>query len=186
MLRNVLIISDGGLVLFSKEFFNTVSQPRLVGSLLTAILEFSTNNVGAPVSYLEFSTIAVSICSSKGPEDAKLMLERPSTASSGSASPAPPHLSRHKSDFHNPVERHETPSATPKQTPRRSGGGSLICALFHDVEDGPELGRLIAVELLSSFRRQFGASLAKAGEQGEEEEAEAEAGGRRNAAHQPQ
>jgi hypothetical protein len=62
MLRNVLVISDGGLVLFSKEFVNAVAQPRLVGSLLTAMLEFSTNNVGAPVCYIELSTIAVSIC----------------------------------------------------------------------------------------------------------------------------
>ena len=58
MLRNVLVITDGGLVLFSKvnvlgpsivsclvldgkiqEFVNALAQPRLVGSLLTAILE---------------------------------------------------------------------------------------------------------------------------------------------------
>ena len=54
-----------------------------------------------------------------------------------------------------------TPSVTPKATPRRSG--SLICALFHDVEDGPELGRLIASEILAAFRQQFATSLAKIG-----------------------
>jgi hypothetical protein len=68
MLRNVLIISDAGLVLFSKEFISAVGQPRLVGSLLTAMLEFSTNNVGAPVCYIEMSNVAVSICSSRPPE----------------------------------------------------------------------------------------------------------------------
>jgi hypothetical protein len=63
MLRNVLVISNGGLVLFSKEFVNAaLEQPSLVGSLLTAMLEFSTNNVGAPVCYIELSNIAVSIC----------------------------------------------------------------------------------------------------------------------------
>ena len=61
--RNVLVISNGGLVLFSKEFVNAaLEQPSLVGSLLTAMLEFSTNNVGAPVCYIELSNIAVSIC----------------------------------------------------------------------------------------------------------------------------
>jgi len=55
----------------------------------------------------------------------------------------------------------DSTGVTPKQTPRR--GGALICALFHDVDDGPELGRLIATELLSAFREQFGASLAKVG-----------------------
>ena len=42
MLRNVLVITDGGLVLFSKEFVNALAQPRLVGSLLTAILEVAS------------------------------------------------------------------------------------------------------------------------------------------------
>ncbi|KAF0696613.1 Aste57867_12638 [Aphanomyces stellatus] len=36
-------------------------QPRLIGSLLTAILEFSTKTTGVPVSYMEFSNVAVTI-----------------------------------------------------------------------------------------------------------------------------
>ena len=34
MIRNVLLMATSGLVLFSKEFVNAVSQPRLIGSLL--------------------------------------------------------------------------------------------------------------------------------------------------------
>lgn len=160
MLRNVLVISDGGLVLFSKEFVNAVAQPRLVGSLLTAMLEFSTNNVGAPVCYIEMSTIAVSIISS-----------RPSnTPESAAASPLHPALIRRTSAqegghsnecVHLHSDRHD--SATPKATPRRAGGGALTCALFHDVTDGAELGRLIATELLDAFREQYGVSLSKIG-----------------------
>lgn len=40
---------------------------------------------------------------------------------------------------------------------------TLICAIFHDIEDGPELGRIIAAALLAAFREQFGVSLAKVG-----------------------
>ncbi|KAJ0409462.1 hypothetical protein P43SY_002352 [Pythium insidiosum] len=63
MLRNVLIMSASGIVLFSKEYVNAVAQPRLVGSLVTAMIEFSTKTTGAPVSYIELSTVAVTIVS---------------------------------------------------------------------------------------------------------------------------
>ncbi|RMX69202.1 hypothetical protein KXD40_007324 [Peronospora effusa] len=55
MLRNVLIMASSGIVLFSKEYANAVAQPRLVGSLITAMLEFSTKTSGAPVSYIQMS-----------------------------------------------------------------------------------------------------------------------------------
>ena len=55
MLRNVLIFSSSGLILFSKEFVDSVSQPRLIGSLITALIEFSTTVTGMPVSYIELT-----------------------------------------------------------------------------------------------------------------------------------
>ncbi|KAH9138951.1 hypothetical protein AeRB84_016747 [Aphanomyces euteiches] len=61
MLRNVLVMATSGLVLFSKEFLHAIPQPRLIGSLLTAILEFSAKTTGAPVSYMEFTNVAVTI-----------------------------------------------------------------------------------------------------------------------------
>ncbi|ETV65596.1 hypothetical protein H257_17746 [Aphanomyces astaci] len=61
MLRNVLLMATSGLVLFSKEFVNAIAQPRLIGSLLTAILEFSAKTTGAPVSYMEFAHVAVAV-----------------------------------------------------------------------------------------------------------------------------
>lgn len=61
MLRNVLLMSASGLVLFSKEFMKSVSQPRMVGSLLTAMLEFSNKVVGMPVSHIELTTVSLVI-----------------------------------------------------------------------------------------------------------------------------
>ncbi|CAI5746816.1 unnamed protein product [Peronospora destructor] len=61
MLRNVLIMASSGIVLFSKEYVNAVAQPRLVGSLITAMLEFSNKASGAPVSYIQMSSVAVTV-----------------------------------------------------------------------------------------------------------------------------
>ncbi|ETK71780.1 hypothetical protein, variant 3 [Phytophthora nicotianae CJ01A1] len=61
MLRNVLIMASSGIVLFSKEYANAVAQPRLVGSLITAMLEFSNKASGAPVSYIQMSSVAVTV-----------------------------------------------------------------------------------------------------------------------------
>ncbi|TDH66341.1 uncharacterized protein CCR75_002734 [Bremia lactucae] len=61
MLRNVLIMASSGIVLFSKEYVNAVAQPRLVGSLITAMLEFSSKASGAPVSYIQMSLVAVTV-----------------------------------------------------------------------------------------------------------------------------
>ncbi|TYZ60957.1 hypothetical protein PybrP1_011237 [[Pythium] brassicae (nom. inval.)] len=61
MLRNVLVMTASGIVLFSREFVNGVAQPRLVGSLVTAMLEFSTKTTGAPVSHLELSNVSVTV-----------------------------------------------------------------------------------------------------------------------------
>jgi len=53
MIHHFLITSSSGLVLYSREFTSSLAQPRLVGSLLTALVEFSKKNVSLPVSYIE-------------------------------------------------------------------------------------------------------------------------------------
>ncbi len=95
MLRNVLLISSSGIVLFSKEFIKAVSQPGLIGGLVMAMLDFSSQRVGVPVSYIALSTVGVS------------------------------------------VQTHVHARVT--------------CALFHDLSDGQDFGKLIATEILSAF-----------------------------------
>ena len=64
MLKNIIIVSFSGLVLFSKEFNTAVAQPRLIGSLLTAMMEFSSKIAGMPVSYIELKNVASTIVAS--------------------------------------------------------------------------------------------------------------------------
>lgn len=61
MLRNVIIMASSGLVLFSKEFANSIAQPRLVGSLITAIMEFANQTTGMGVSFIELSNISITL-----------------------------------------------------------------------------------------------------------------------------
>jgi len=61
MLRNLLIVSSSGIVLFQKDFGTALSQPRLLGGLITAMLKASVIRTGLPVSLIEMSGIAVSI-----------------------------------------------------------------------------------------------------------------------------
>jgi hypothetical protein len=93
MLKNIIVVSSSGLVLFSKEYETSVSQPRLIGSLLTAITEFSKNVAGMPVSYIQLKGVAVTIVATF----------------------------------------------------------DISCAIFHDPTDGPEFGKLIATQILSTF-----------------------------------
>lgn len=65
MIRNVIIMAHSGLVLFSKEFVNAVAQPRLIGSLLTAMHEFAMVTTGMPVAYIELTNIGVTIVTSE-------------------------------------------------------------------------------------------------------------------------
>eukprot|EP00944_MAST-04C_sp_MAST-4C-sp1_P007242 g7242.t1 len=101
MLKNILIVSSSGLVLFSKEYESSVDQPRLVGSLLTAIKEFSKNVAGMPVSYIQMKGVAVTIVSSY----------------------------------------------------------DILCAIFHDGDDGPDFGKLVATQTLSTFISTYSNSL---------------------------
>eukprot|EP01041_Mallomonas_annulata_P008729 gene8729-18042_t len=54
-------MASSGLLLFSKEFVNSIAQPRLIGSLLTALLEFSQQTTGMSVSYIELTNVAVTM-----------------------------------------------------------------------------------------------------------------------------
>jgi hypothetical protein len=105
MLRNVLLMSSSGLVLFSKEFVKSVSQPRMVGSLLTAMIEFSSRVTGMPVSVIELNNVCVVIVT--------------------------------------------------------DAAAQIFCAVFHDSEDGPEFGTLIATELLRTFVEDYAGSLGR-------------------------
>ena len=71
MLRNIIIIgSSSGLVLFSKAFSNGISQPRLVGSLITAIIEFGQQTTGMGVCYIELTNVAITMVAN---DDAKVV-----------------------------------------------------------------------------------------------------------------
>mmetsp|Transcript_361 Transcript_361/g.356 ORF Transcript_361/g.356 Transcript_361/m.356 type:complete len:251 (+) Transcript_361:128-880(+) len=61
MIRNFILMATSGLLLFSKEFVNSIAQPRLVGSLLTALLEFSQQTTGMSVSYIELTNVALTM-----------------------------------------------------------------------------------------------------------------------------
>lgn len=61
MIRNVIIMASSGLVLYSKEFNNSVAQPRLIGSLLTAMIEFGHQTTGMSVAFIDLSNISIAI-----------------------------------------------------------------------------------------------------------------------------
>jgi len=64
MLRNVIIMTSAGVVIFEKVW-STEGLPhdkgRMFGSLITTMQEFSRQSTGMVVSYLEFGEVAVSI-----------------------------------------------------------------------------------------------------------------------------
>jgi hypothetical protein len=62
MLRTCLIVSASGLVLFCRQFGDGLQQPRLVGSLLRALIEFAVQTTSLPVSYIELTNGAASSC----------------------------------------------------------------------------------------------------------------------------
>jgi hypothetical protein len=101
MIRTVILISASGLVLFQKSFVNAVTQPRLIGSLLTAMIEFSSKVAGMPLSYIELAGCAVSVVTHPG----------------------------------------------------------VNCALFYDLDDGPDFGKLIATQILLAFADTYSAVL---------------------------
>mmetsp|Transcript_23651 Transcript_23651/g.70922 ORF Transcript_23651/g.70922 Transcript_23651/m.70922 type:complete len:271 (+) Transcript_23651:192-1004(+) len=60
-LRNIILLAPSGLVLFAKEYGHAAAQPRLLGSLLTAMTEFATQTTAMRPSYIEMSSMAVTM-----------------------------------------------------------------------------------------------------------------------------
>jgi len=61
MLRNVIIMTSSGIVLFSKEFVNPVGKPGLMGGIITAMLDFSEQKTGLPVSYIQLKNVCLAV-----------------------------------------------------------------------------------------------------------------------------
>jgi len=61
MLKNIIILQNSGMILFSKEFPNTIAQPRLVGSLITTLIEFGRQTTGMFTSFINLSKVSVAI-----------------------------------------------------------------------------------------------------------------------------
>lgn len=60
-LRNVIVFAPSGLVLFAKEYGQAVAQPRLLGSLLTAMTEFAMQTTAMHPTYIEMSSMAITM-----------------------------------------------------------------------------------------------------------------------------
>lgn len=61
MLRNLIIVNASGVVIFQKEFIRGVSQPRLLGGLIQAMLTACVQKTGLPVTYIELANVSVAI-----------------------------------------------------------------------------------------------------------------------------
>jgi hypothetical protein len=61
MIRTIVIMTTSGLLLYSKEFSNSIAQPSMVGSLLTAMIEFSQQTTGMAVSFINLSSFSIAI-----------------------------------------------------------------------------------------------------------------------------
>jgi hypothetical protein len=64
MLRSFMIISGkSGIVLFRKVFVKSHAQPRLLGGLVTALCNYSSDALQVPIAYMELTTIAITVIS---------------------------------------------------------------------------------------------------------------------------
>lgn len=61
MLRNVIIVTTSGIVIFSKEFIKSDIKPSLLGAIVTAMVDFSIQRTGMAVSYIEMSSLGVAV-----------------------------------------------------------------------------------------------------------------------------
>jgi len=61
MLRNILIISQSGIVIFNKNFSKATHKEKLIGPLIAAITELAKSSAGLPLSYIEMQSVSVSI-----------------------------------------------------------------------------------------------------------------------------
>lgn len=65
MIRTFLIVSQSGLVLYNKAVLRPVEQPRLVGSLLTAVMEFAVRHTRRTISQVKFEDMLLTLVTSK-------------------------------------------------------------------------------------------------------------------------
>jgi hypothetical protein len=65
MIRTFLIVSQSGLVLYNKAVLRPVEQPRLVGSLLTAVMEFAVRHTRRTISQVQFEDMLLTLVASK-------------------------------------------------------------------------------------------------------------------------
>ena len=62
MLRTIVIMTNGGVLLFSKEFFDHKKNvSKMLAGLLIAMLTFTKQKVGFPIQSIEFTTVSLSI-----------------------------------------------------------------------------------------------------------------------------
>ena len=61
MIRNLVLVSSSGMVVFVQDFLDPVPQARMVGSLLTVMLEFAHSKLHSRVAFLEYKNVAISI-----------------------------------------------------------------------------------------------------------------------------
>ncbi|KAI3644302.1 hypothetical protein MP228_010466 [Amoeboaphelidium protococcarum] len=63
MLLDYLVISPSGIVLAQKHYGSrqVIQQPRMMGSLLTALMELCQNATTLPVTYIEFTQVAIAL-----------------------------------------------------------------------------------------------------------------------------
>ncbi|KAH0790068.1 hypothetical protein GPJ56_005963 [Histomonas meleagridis] len=64
-LKSICITAKSGIVIFSADFEGGSRNLRSFGGLITAMNDLSSRSVGAPVSYMVMSTIAITIVQSE-------------------------------------------------------------------------------------------------------------------------
>jgi hypothetical protein len=60
-LHTVLIISASGMLLYSSKTTTKLLQPRMTGSLLTALIELCVSSTGQQINYIEMTELSVSL-----------------------------------------------------------------------------------------------------------------------------
>jgi len=62
MLRNIIILANSGMILFSKEFSNSIGKnSRLLGPLITTLIEFGKQVSGMCTTFINLSKVSVAI-----------------------------------------------------------------------------------------------------------------------------
>jgi len=59
-------MTSSGIVLFSKEFVSPVGKPGLIGGIISAMLDFSEQKTGLPVSYIELKNVCLAVACDPG------------------------------------------------------------------------------------------------------------------------